>query len=194
MNLLTLIVGNETKLGMSRGSPEPKLTALDAIIDKLTAAIFILQIFVVVILGFAGNIWNDTQAQKVNPRSPFFYVSWYCSNLFVCKLSMSVMSLRMYRLHLANQYPCHFILFACHHVFDNLNGAFSTLDLFFLFLMLSSTGTSCTQRKDHGTNSWWSLFDLSYCVQSWSRFLWRFMLIFSSCTLFFNIYSKVRII
>lgn len=69
--LLTLIVGNETKLGMSRGSPEPKLTALDAIIDKLTAAIFILQIFVVVILGFAGNIWNDTQAQKVNPRSPF---------------------------------------------------------------------------------------------------------------------------
>ncbi|XP_078156330.1 phospholipid-transporting ATPase 2-like [Carex rostrata] len=61
---VAVYTGNETKLGMSRGSPEPKLTALDAIIDKLTAAIFILQIFVVLILGFAGNIWNDTQAQK----------------------------------------------------------------------------------------------------------------------------------
>lgn len=77
MTLLALILGNGTKLGMSRGSPEPKLTALDAIIDKLTATIFVLQIFVVMILGFAGNIWNGTQAQKVNQ---FFFKSWYCSH------------------------------------------------------------------------------------------------------------------
>ncbi|GJU38113.1 phospholipid-transporting ATPase 2 [Tanacetum coccineum] len=33
-------VGNETKLGMSRGVAEPKLTAMDALIDKLTRVIF----------------------------------------------------------------------------------------------------------------------------------------------------------
>ena len=33
--------GNETKLGMCRGIAEPKLTAMDAMIDKLTGVIFI---------------------------------------------------------------------------------------------------------------------------------------------------------
>ncbi|KAJ4756002.1 Phospholipid-transporting ATPase [Rhynchospora pubera] len=61
---VAVYTGNETKLGMSRGCPEPKLTAVDAIVDKFTAAIFLLQIFVVTISGFAGNIWNDTQAEK----------------------------------------------------------------------------------------------------------------------------------
>ncbi|KVH91521.1 Phospholipid-transporting P-type ATPase, subfamily IV [Cynara cardunculus var. scolymus] len=56
--------GNETKLGMSRGVPEPKLTAMDAMIDKLTGAIFIFQIVVVIVLGIAGNIWKDTEARK----------------------------------------------------------------------------------------------------------------------------------
>ncbi|KAG6506113.1 hypothetical protein ZIOFF_031428 [Zingiber officinale] len=55
---------NETKLGMSRGVPEPKLTAVDAMIDKLTGAIFLFQIVVVIVLGFAGNIWKDTEARK----------------------------------------------------------------------------------------------------------------------------------
>ncbi|KAK1260031.1 Phospholipid-transporting ATPase 2 [Acorus gramineus] len=56
--------GNETKLGMSRGIPEPKLTAVDAMIDKLTGAIFLFQIVVVIVLGIAGNVWKDTEARK----------------------------------------------------------------------------------------------------------------------------------
>ncbi|CAM8955872.1 unnamed protein product [Rhodiola kirilowii] len=56
--------GNETKLGMSRGLPEPKLTAVDAMIDKLTGAIFVFQIVVVIVLGTAGNVWRDTEARK----------------------------------------------------------------------------------------------------------------------------------
>ncbi|RDX67499.1 Phospholipid-transporting ATPase 2, partial [Mucuna pruriens] len=56
--------GNETKMGMSRGIPEPKLTAMDAMIDKLTGAIFIFQIVVVLVLGIAGNVWKDTEAKK----------------------------------------------------------------------------------------------------------------------------------
>nr|GEV48299.1 phospholipid-transporting ATPase 2-like [Tanacetum cinerariifolium] len=55
---------NETKLGMSVGIAEPKLTAMDAMIDKLTRAIFIFQIVVVIVLGIAGNIWKDTKARK----------------------------------------------------------------------------------------------------------------------------------
>jgi phospholipid-translocating ATPase len=50
---------------MSRGIPEPKLTALDAMIDKLTGAIFVFQIVVVMVLGIAGNVWKDTEARKV---------------------------------------------------------------------------------------------------------------------------------
>ncbi|KAF5949054.1 hypothetical protein HYC85_015011 [Camellia sinensis] len=57
--------GNETKLGMSTGIPEPKLTAMDAMIDKLTGAIFIFQIVVVIVLGIAGNVWKDTEARKL---------------------------------------------------------------------------------------------------------------------------------
>ncbi|TXG55114.1 hypothetical protein EZV62_020370 [Acer yangbiense] len=57
-------LGNETKLGMSRGIPEPKLTAMDAMIDKLTGAIFVFQIVVVIVLGIAGNVWKDTEARK----------------------------------------------------------------------------------------------------------------------------------
>uniref|UniRef100_A0A2P2LF66 Phospholipid-transporting ATPase n=4 Tax=Rhizophora mucronata TaxID=61149 RepID=A0A2P2LF66_RHIMU len=49
---------------MSRGIPEPKLTAVDGMIDKLTGAIFIFQIVVVVVLGTAGNVWKDTEARK----------------------------------------------------------------------------------------------------------------------------------
>jgi len=56
--------GNETKLGMSRGVPEPKLTAMDAMIDKLTGAIFLFQLTVVVVLGAAGNVWKDIEARK----------------------------------------------------------------------------------------------------------------------------------
>ncbi|KHG01209.1 Phospholipid-transporting ATPase 2 -like protein [Gossypium arboreum] len=51
-------------LGMSRGIPEPKLTAMDAMIDKLTGAIFVFQIVVVMVLGIAGNVWKDTEARK----------------------------------------------------------------------------------------------------------------------------------
>lgn len=61
--------GNETKLGMSRGIPEPKLTAMDAMIDKLTGAIFVFQIVVVIVLGIAGNVWKDTEARKVHVLS-----------------------------------------------------------------------------------------------------------------------------
>ncbi|KAJ0988935.1 hypothetical protein J5N97_007291 [Dioscorea zingiberensis] len=61
---VSVYTGNETKLGMSRGIPEPKLTAVDAMIDKLTGAIFLFQIVVVIVLGFAGNIWKDTEARQ----------------------------------------------------------------------------------------------------------------------------------
>lgn len=49
---------------MSRGTAEPKLTAADAMIDKFTVAIFVFQIVVVLVMGFAGNIWKDTQGLK----------------------------------------------------------------------------------------------------------------------------------
>ncbi|CAO2826079.1 unnamed protein product [Amaranthus hypochondriacus] len=61
---VAVYTGNETKLGMSRGVPEPKLTAVDAMIDKLTGAIFVFQIVVVTVLGVAGNVWKDTEARK----------------------------------------------------------------------------------------------------------------------------------
>ncbi|KAM3384929.1 hypothetical protein ACQJBY_009101 [Aegilops geniculata] len=61
---VAVYTGNETKLGMSRGVPEPKLTAMDAMIDKLTGAIFLFQLAVVVVLGSAGNVWKDTEARK----------------------------------------------------------------------------------------------------------------------------------
>lgn len=60
---------------MSRGIPEPKLTAMDAMIDKLTGAIFLFQIVVVVVLGFAGNVWKDTEARKVEFLS-YFPLFW----------------------------------------------------------------------------------------------------------------------
>lgn len=44
---------------------EPKLTAVDAMIDKLTGAIFVFQIVVVIVLGIAGNVWKDTEGRKV---------------------------------------------------------------------------------------------------------------------------------
>ncbi|RXH68731.1 hypothetical protein DVH24_031064 [Malus domestica] len=47
-----------------KGIPEPKLTAVDAMIDKLTGAIFVFQIVVVMVLGVAGNVWKDTEARK----------------------------------------------------------------------------------------------------------------------------------
>ncbi|KAH0716507.1 hypothetical protein KY284_009412 [Solanum tuberosum] len=62
---VAVYTGNETKLGMSRGIPEPKLTAMDAMIDKLTGAIFVFQIVVVIVLGIAGNVWKDTEARKL---------------------------------------------------------------------------------------------------------------------------------
>ncbi|PWA90862.1 aminophospholipid ATPase 2 [Artemisia annua] len=43
---VAVYTGNETKLGMCRGVVEPKLTAMDVMIDKLTGAIFIFQIVV----------------------------------------------------------------------------------------------------------------------------------------------------
>ncbi|KAL4201629.1 hypothetical protein AMTRI_Chr02g217130 [Amborella trichopoda] len=63
---VAVYTGNETKLGMSRGIPEPKLTAVDAMIDKLTGAIFLFQLVVVIVLGIAGNVWKDTEARKVS--------------------------------------------------------------------------------------------------------------------------------
>ncbi|KAL3655625.1 Alanine aminotransferase 2 [Castilleja foliolosa] len=62
---VAVYTGNETKLGMSRGIAEPKLTAVDAMIDKLTGAIFVFQIVVVIVLGIAGNVWKDTEARKL---------------------------------------------------------------------------------------------------------------------------------
>ncbi|XP_026411858.1 phospholipid-transporting ATPase 2-like [Papaver somniferum] len=61
---VAVYTGNETKLGMSRGIAEPKLTAMDAMIDKLTGAIFLFQIVVVIVLGISGNVWKDSEARK----------------------------------------------------------------------------------------------------------------------------------
>lgn len=71
----SIFLGNETKLGMTRGIPEPKLTAVDAMIDKLTGAIFVFQIVVVIVLGTAGNVWKDTEARKVS-NNLWACVSW----------------------------------------------------------------------------------------------------------------------
>ncbi|XP_042061912.1 phospholipid-transporting ATPase 2-like isoform X2 [Salvia splendens] len=62
---VAVYTGNQTKLGMCRGIPEPKLTAVDAMIDKLTGAIFVFQIVVVIVLGIAGNVWKDTEGRKL---------------------------------------------------------------------------------------------------------------------------------
>jgi phospholipid-translocating ATPase len=37
---------------------------MDAMIDKLTGAIFVFQIVVVIVLGIAGNVWKDMEARK----------------------------------------------------------------------------------------------------------------------------------
>lgn len=74
----SILAGNETKLGMSRGIPEPKLTAVDAMIDKLTGAIFVFQIVVVIVLGIAGNIWKDTEARKVVATKLPFLICGVC--------------------------------------------------------------------------------------------------------------------
>jgi magnesium-transporting ATPase (P-type) len=59
------VAGNETKLGMSKGLPEPKLTAADGMVDKLTGAIFAFQLVVVLILGVAGNTLQSYEADKM---------------------------------------------------------------------------------------------------------------------------------
>lgn len=68
---------------MSRGIPEPKLTAVDAMIDKLTGAIFIFQIVVVIVLGVAGNVWKDTEAQKVSFFSFWLFYMHILSNNWI---------------------------------------------------------------------------------------------------------------
>jgi len=74
---VAVYTGNETKSGMARGTAEPKLTAADAMIDKLTIAIFLLQIVVVLVLGYFGNIWKDTQGLKVL----FFYKQYLAQQI-----------------------------------------------------------------------------------------------------------------
>ena len=37
---------------------------VDAMIEKLTGAIFLFQLVVVVILGVAGNVWKASEARK----------------------------------------------------------------------------------------------------------------------------------
>lgn len=81
--------GNETKLGMSRGIPEPKLTAMDAMIDKLTGAIFIFQIVVVLVLGIAGNVWKDTEARKVSHNLELNLLS-NCVKSYTCQDLLSL--------------------------------------------------------------------------------------------------------
>ncbi|XP_047065739.1 phospholipid-transporting ATPase 2-like isoform X2 [Lolium rigidum] len=61
---VAVYTGNETKSGMSRGTAEPKLTSADSMIDKLTVAIFVFQIVVVLVLGLAGNIWKNSHGRK----------------------------------------------------------------------------------------------------------------------------------
>ncbi|XP_042049381.1 phospholipid-transporting ATPase 2-like isoform X2 [Salvia splendens] len=62
---VAVYTGNQTKLGMCRGIAEPKLTAVDAMIDKLTGAIFVFQIVVVIVLGIAGNVFKDKEGRKL---------------------------------------------------------------------------------------------------------------------------------
>ncbi|KAJ7519907.1 hypothetical protein O6H91_20G059900 [Diphasiastrum complanatum] len=74
---VAVYTGNETKLGMSKGLPAPKLTAVDGMIDKLTGAIFIFQLVVVLILGIAGDAWKSAEADKIwyvkhSKKAPWF--------------------------------------------------------------------------------------------------------------------------
>jgi hypothetical protein len=69
---------------MSRGIAEPKLTAMDAMIDKLTGAIFVFQIVVVMVLGIAGNVWKDTEARKVcHDLELSFLCTYNCQILYL---------------------------------------------------------------------------------------------------------------
>jgi len=68
---------------MSRGVPEPKLTAMDAMIDKLTGAIFLFQLTVVVVLGAAGNVWKGMEARKVVLLVNFLIVSYILAPLLL---------------------------------------------------------------------------------------------------------------
>lgn len=80
---------------MSRGIPEPKLTAMDAMIDKLTGAIFLFQLTVVIVLGAAGNVWKDIEAHKVvllvnfltYMLAPLLLVHWVsCKDTVSCRM------------------------------------------------------------------------------------------------------------
>lgn len=72
-----MVTGNETKLGMSRGIPARKLTAVDSLIDKITMTIFSFQIVIVIVLGIAGNKWEDIKARKVQ-LSEIVYICTSC--------------------------------------------------------------------------------------------------------------------
>lgn len=64
---LAFPTGNETKLGMSRGATPVKVAATDAVIDRLTGAIFAFQILVVAVMGAAGDVLEERQRHRVRP-------------------------------------------------------------------------------------------------------------------------------
>jgi hypothetical protein len=90
---------------MSRGVPEPKLTAMDAMIDKLTGAIFLFQLTVVVVLGAAGNIWKDMEARKVVLLANFLIVSYILAPLLLVYWDLQK--------YLQDVNSCHKLLLKC---------------------------------------------------------------------------------
>eukprot|EP00899_Mesostigma_viride_P002357 jgi/Mesvir1/12121/Mv00382-RA.2 len=57
--------GNETKVGMSKGAPPTKLTAVDVIIDRISTAVFCLQLLLVVFVGGLGNHWRKSEGVQI---------------------------------------------------------------------------------------------------------------------------------
>ncbi|KAI3640282.1 hypothetical protein MIR68_001160 [Amoeboaphelidium protococcarum] len=58
---VAVYTGNETKLSMNKGKPKVKLTNLDRYVDLSSRYIFILQLCIVVIMGFIGNSLSSSE-------------------------------------------------------------------------------------------------------------------------------------
>ncbi|KNC72439.1 hypothetical protein SARC_15003, partial [Sphaeroforma arctica JP610] len=60
---MAVYTGDDTKLSMNKKVPEEKSTALDALIDRCVAAIFISQLCIAAVLGGLG-LWQQMSDQE----------------------------------------------------------------------------------------------------------------------------------
>jgi phospholipid-translocating ATPase len=53
---VAVYTGHETKLGMNKNKPQPKITRLDRQVDMVTRRIFLIQLILIIVLGTTGNL------------------------------------------------------------------------------------------------------------------------------------------